>query len=174
MAPPVGWGSFEQVGTCPPDCSPQQVAEEPSSKFTSDCRAPPQAGSRTCFTGGSDLLAQPDAPGRAHAEVVTAIGAGNLRATCIIEWRERSVVGRIQAVCGAMMRATTACEGQPASMNAFLLAGPSMTRTTRFFVSDRTAACTVASTNPLASGICRAVAGASSVACSRRAFRIAV
>ena len=52
MTPPVGFGLFEQVGTCPPDCWPLQVVEEPSSKFTSNFRAPPQAGGANLLYGG--------------------------------------------------------------------------------------------------------------------------
>jgi hypothetical protein len=40
------------VGPCPTDCSPLQVVEEPSSKFTSNCRTPPQAGTPNLLYGG--------------------------------------------------------------------------------------------------------------------------
>src|SRR5271168_2157110 len=60
-------GGFELVGSvgpCPTDCSPLQVVEEPSSKFTSNCRTPPQAGGPNLLYGGGATCYPPLAPTR--------------------------------------------------------------------------------------------------------------
>ena len=52
MTSSSGFELVGSVGPCPTDCSPLQVVEEPSSKFTSNCRTPPQAGAPNLLYGG--------------------------------------------------------------------------------------------------------------------------